>query len=119
MNKSEALTKLNSFKELSSNWNSYGADPPSEKAMTWARDFIEHLIALEPYFHQIAPSAIGGVGVSFKGKNNSKRVYVEFRNDLAVAALYSDKDNDEAYVELFEPYAVSTSQILKYLTHEA
>jgi hypothetical protein len=87
---SAASKQLEALAHLGHNWNSYGAEKPSRAALDDARTFVEelHCAGVPPY--RIAPSAIGGVGITIKDKGQPRRAYVEFRNDGGMYCLLSD-----------------------------
>lgn len=84
--------KLDSFCSLKDDWNSYAAPAPSPLTIAQARTFVECLHAenLEP--SRLAPSAIGGVGITLRLRD--RRVYVEFRNDGGIYAVQSDQSSE-------------------------
>lgn len=72
------------MRQLARGWNGYDAPPPSDWSINQARHF--HLLA--EFGHRLAASAIGGVGCTIRGAKN--QVYVEFRNDNSVYAMFTD-----------------------------
>jgi hypothetical protein len=71
--------KLDAMSVLKKGWNGYTADPPSPLAIEFARRFISNLESNGLPPTRVAPSVIGGVGVTRKVGN--KRAYFEFYND--------------------------------------
>jgi hypothetical protein len=71
--------KLDAMSALKQGWNSYSADPPSPNAIEIARRFIRHLESNGLPPTRVAPSVVGGVGVT--RKVGDKRAYFEFYND--------------------------------------
>ncbi len=65
-----------------------GAPAPDAETLTRAEDFLGLLQeeALVP--NQVAPSVVGGVGITIRGSN--RKVYVEFNNKGNVLGLFSD-----------------------------
>jgi hypothetical protein len=60
------VSKLESLKELSDNWNGYGSARPNGTAIEAAREVLERLdeFGLKPV--NVAASAEGGIGISFR-----------------------------------------------------
>jgi hypothetical protein len=81
-------SRLDQMELLKEGWNGYKAPVPSRAAITTARSFIESLKANQQEPARVAPSAVGGVGITHK--NKGRRVYVEFYNKGEVCALFSD-----------------------------
>jgi hypothetical protein len=73
---------------LPKGWNGYNAPPPSERARLIAQSFLDVLLKEDMEPSRLAPSAVGGVGLS--RRKNGRKVYVEFFNDGKVFALFSD-----------------------------
>jgi hypothetical protein len=88
------LSKLESFRELQPGWDSYDAEPPSEKAIDNARKIL-HLLwsggASSPV--RIAPSVEGGVGIIFSGPGK-KYADLECFNDGEILAITSEGSLD-------------------------
>jgi hypothetical protein len=75
-----------------------------------ARLFLESL-SVENYSpSQVAPSVVGGIGVSFR--RWEKKVYVEFNNNRKVHALFSD-GNSPPEVRRVEPDAVGFTFLIR------
>ena len=74
---------------LADGWNSYSAKAPSKLAIANAKEFV----SLAPEPDRIEPSAMGGVGVTFK--NDSRKVYVEFYNNGTAHSLFCDREVDD------------------------
>jgi hypothetical protein len=89
---------------------------PSPDAITQATVFVEETAKSENAPSRLAPSVVGGVGVTFKREN--LKVYVEFRNTGTVHALFSDGIG-EPIVEKIQmtrvAYADLMARIKKYL----
>jgi hypothetical protein len=85
------LDNLDRMCQLKEGWNGYSAPVPSRTAIVTARDFLEALseTSLEP--SRVAPSVEGGVGITHK--KAGRRVYVEFFNNGAICALFSDNSS--------------------------
>ena len=105
------------LKTLRQGWDSYDAPPPSAIAIANARRFVE-LAARKP--ERIAPSAVGGVGVSHR--ENGRKVYTEFYNDGRVYALYSARPAEPTTRRVWandESLAAHAASIPDYLGTEA
>lgn len=83
---SECIEKLESCREMEKGWNGYTADPPDDKAIVNAIDFVKgiHNFSNSPTNKTLTPSRVaasadGGIGVTFR--HNTEEVYVEFCND--------------------------------------
>jgi hypothetical protein len=74
--------------KLKAGWNGYNAPAPSEKAIRTAESFVGTLLREKYEPRRLAPSAVGGVGVT--QRKGDRSVYVEFYNDGRVLALFSD-----------------------------
>src|SRR6185437_5938648 len=71
--------KLDAMSALQRGWNGYDAEPPSALAIATARNYLGHLSAEQLSPTRVAPSVVGGVGVTCRKADH--RVYVEFYND--------------------------------------
>ena len=80
------------MRTLKDGWNGYSAPAPSRAALVNARSFLTTLMSVTYEPSRVSPSAVGGVGISHK--KNGRRVYVEFFNDGAVFALFSDRQSE-------------------------
>jgi hypothetical protein len=102
------IDKLGRFGSLRKGWDSYSAPPPSKRAIENVRGFIERLQKQSSLPSKLAPSVVGGIGVTFK--RGSLKAYVEFSNKGSVHSLFSDgvadptvekvQPNDRTYDEL-------------------
>jgi hypothetical protein len=81
--------KLDSFGELAVGWDGYKAEPPASRVIGAAKQF---LAASELSPTRVAPSVVGGVGVTFK--KNGRKAYIEWTNAGPVSLLLSDGVND-------------------------
>jgi hypothetical protein len=84
--------KLRDMVGLGKGWNGYDADPPSDGARLQARHFLFHLHAAGVSPSRIAPSVVGGIGITCGVPGG--RVYVEFYNAGMMLALFSIKGKD-------------------------
>jgi hypothetical protein len=100
--------RLESIKSLQSGWDSYSAPAPGAVAFANALAFLQVLKLADKVPSKLAPSVVGGIGITFK--NAARKVYVEFNNKGGVLALFSDGVSDprvekispdeKAYLEL-------------------
>lgn len=65
----EAWERLTSTALLSSNWDSYGAEPPSPESRKIARRILQLLQKQRVSPTRLVPSAEGGIGIIFWGKS--------------------------------------------------
>ena len=84
--------------QLRDGWNGYDAPAPSAKAILTAQGFVETLLSQKYEPKRVAPSAVGGVGITQRNRN--KKVYVEFFNDGKVFALFSDGNSEPVSKEI-------------------
>ena len=87
-----ALDVIEGMKELNAGWDSYSAEPPSMLALHYATEFLYALFSSDIEPARIAPSVVGGVGITVK--NAARKVYVEFYNDGMTHALYAKKGQE-------------------------
>jgi hypothetical protein len=85
---------LDEMYELKDGWNSYKAKAPNAFAIENARNFLKLL----PNPHKVNPSAMGGVGITYK--KSSLKAYVEFYNNPGKIGLlmYDDLYEDDDHV---------------------
>jgi hypothetical protein len=94
--------KLRELKLKRDEWEGGKAGPPNDVSIRNADVFVECLQQAEYPPKQIAPSVVGGVGLTFRCEK--KKVYVEFTNKGAVNALFSDGET-RPVVEKVQPSA--------------
>src|SRR5689334_12172345 len=91
------LRQLEELGKLDVNWDSYGAEPPSDEVIdsAWSLLALCSIQGLTPY--RVVPSAEGGVGICFA----SERRYadIEFLNTGDILAVTS---NGMGHIEPFE-----------------
>ena len=102
-------TKFARMKNLHQGWNGYSAPPPTNRAIVTARYFVELLVANGQEPLRVAPSVIGGVGVTRRVAD--RKVYVEFYNEGGVVALFSDGVTEPSAKEVDPNYVGFTSLI--------
>ena len=103
--------KLTDMVRLKEGWNGYSAPAPSVSAINTAKSFVRVLMRENQEPRRVAPSAVGGVGVS--RRNAKRKVFVEFFNDGKVFALFSDGESEPLSKEV-----VPGLQTFKNLTRE-
>jgi hypothetical protein len=92
--------KFSKISRLQEGWNGYTAPAPTEKAILLAKSFVDTLLREKYEPRRLAPSAVGGVGVT--QRKGDRSVYIEFYNDGRVLALFSDNVN-EPQIKRIEP----------------
>jgi hypothetical protein len=102
----QTFKKLGHLRE---GWNGYKAPAPSKLAIDLARNFVDTLLREKYEPRRLAPSAVGGVGVT--QRKGDKSVYVEFYNDGRVLALFSD-DVNEPEIKRIEPSYQSFKKLI-------
>ncbi len=70
---------LERTRQLSENWNRRGAPPPNERAIAAAFQFLEVMSRTKRLPTRLAPSAVGGIGIT--RRVNERFAYVEFYNN--------------------------------------
>lgn len=84
------LERLDSFRDLQRGWDSYGAEPPSEIALSNARRLLRVAWEFEEGAKiRLSPSVEGGVGVIFGG-GVKKYADIECFNDGEILAITSE-----------------------------
>jgi hypothetical protein len=81
----EALGRLS---ELTDGWNGYGAPAPAPVAIRSAEAFVSICQGEGFVPTRIAPSAVGGVGITYRV--GARKGYLEFYNDGSTALLLAD-----------------------------
>ena len=80
--------RLNELSQVKDGWNGYDAPAPTEAAIAAARTFLSALETARILPSRVAPSVVGGIGIT--KRTGARKVYVEFRNDGRIFALFSD-----------------------------
>jgi len=99
---SEVFSRLDRLSGLRDGWNSYAAPRPAQDAISNAREFLNVLLAARLMPTRVRPSAIGGVGITFR--RGIRKVYVEFLNNGHAHVLFSDGVGDPDVREIGESY---------------
>ncbi|MDT3739356.1 MAG: hypothetical protein RO257_07630 [Candidatus Kapabacteria bacterium] len=104
-----SILKIESFKILENNWDSFGAESPSQNAIKNAKDFIRAVDKLGMIIYFTAP-----------GRNGDVLVELKFSSQISVE-VYFNKDNiDELLIFkenecIFEgPLKENFNQLLKH-----
>jgi hypothetical protein len=108
--------KLVQLRHLRDGWNGYAAPAPSERAINTANSFVVTLLRAKYEPKRLAPSAVGGVGITQRSGN--KKVYVEFFNDGKVFALFSDGHSEPISKEIvpgFQSFKALVKEMQEYL----
>ena len=80
--------RLNSFYKLPKNWDSYGADRPSDWAIEKSRELIP-LIYTSPA--KVLPSSgDGGLTIKYKSKTSNRMAYILVFNDEQILLMLTD-----------------------------
>jgi len=89
------IAKLESFRTLQQGWDSYDAEPPSEKAIANARHVLHVIwsIGHASPIRTLSPSVEGGVGIVFEG-SSQKYADIECFNGGEILAITSEGTND-------------------------
>ncbi len=95
---------------LQGGWNGYTAPAPSKLAIDLARSFVDSLLREKYEPRRLAPSVVGGIGVTHR--KDDKTAYVEFYNDGRILALFSDDVNDPE-IKRIEPSYQSFKKLIK------
>lgn len=83
-----SMQNLAEMRMLQEGWNGYTAPPPSLLAISTARRFLFAAHAGEISPQRVAPSVVGGVGITFR--RIGRKCYVEFYNSGHVYLLRSN-----------------------------
>jgi hypothetical protein len=86
----EMVAEICSFLKLTDNWDSYGAEAPSEAAIRSACRFVGTLGASPIFPSRAMPSSEGGVGLRFK--RNQHRALLEFFNTDEIGLILYQAD---------------------------
>lgn len=86
--------RLNEFKSLAPNWDSYGGVVPTKAALLAAEDFVFHA----PSFADIPVPRVlplGSGGVQFEWDRNLRELEVQFQEDGKVSYLKTEAEHVE------------------------
>lgn len=71
----DLMEKLNSMRFFDKNWDSYGAEPPSEVAISSAIDFLRSNVFYSLPFYFTAPGVNGEVMIELKDRNHAAELF--------------------------------------------
>ena len=103
------LHKLHAFLDLQEGWNGYGAPPPNVKAVCSAATAFIVLQALQSLPDRLAPSAVGGVGITYR--NGKRKAYLECYNNGKIVLLLSDADAEQLTTHKINPTQEGFAQL--------
>jgi hypothetical protein len=111
----DAEGALERISNMETDWDSYGAEPPSPEAIRASKEILEELAGALILPSTIAPSAEGGVSVYFMTGNRT--AYVETYNQGSQALVMYDQNGNTEVLELGRdiPRAGVSDRILAYL----
>ena len=90
-------------------WNGYAASPPNVKAVCSASTAFIVLQALQRLPDRLAPSAVGGVGITYR--NGMRKAYLECYNSGQVVLLLSDAEAEQVTTHKINPTQEGFSQL--------
>jgi hypothetical protein len=93
----DAERELDNISNMASDWDSYGAEPPSPAAILASRQILNELAEKLILPSSIVPSAGGGVSIYFM--RGDRTAYIESYNEGSQALVMYD---DEANTEVLE-----------------
>ena len=86
--------KLWGFARLRRGWNGYAADKPPGLPLYQAEDFLFSLRVGDITSSRVAPSVVGGVGITIR--EGTRKAYIEFSNDGRVYVMLSTGKGEPA-----------------------
>jgi hypothetical protein len=78
---------LDKFAKLEKGWDSYSADPPTNKCISSAKEILSKL-SRQP--DRVSPSVIGGIGMIWR-LNKTDKIYLELYNNGDKCIAYFGK----------------------------
>lgn len=100
--------KLTALSQLSTDWDSYGAEAPNGRATYGASLVLSEMSYLDLAPASILPSVEGGIGITFR--RNGKYADIECFNTGSIFAIQSDGN------DLLSAWKVSPGEIREALT---
>jgi len=88
-----AVLAIRSFGSLEPGWDSHDAPPPSKAAIDQSTQFIAVCASEELEPVNIAPSVMGGVGITFEA--NDREAYVELSNNGDTYMMRTDQSTED------------------------
>lgn len=113
----QSTNQLEDCRTLKSGWDSYEADPPSDKAISYAGTILDALKKVDFLPSCVCPSVEGGVGIAFVAGD----VYadIECFNDGEILAALSAKYKNTTIIEInWETLDSTIDKIRKFLQSE-
>lgn len=101
--------KLESLLNLQVGWNGYSAPPPNGKSVTMASAALTALNGMLSAPDRLAPSAVGGVGITYR--RGPRMAYVECYNSGQLVLLLSDAEAEQLQTCKIEPAAEGLSSL--------
>ena len=95
------LEQLLDFLRLPQGWNGYDASPPNHDAVATATAALIALQELPWPPDRVAPSAVGGVGITYR--RGSRKAYVECYNSGQAVLLLSNADAEQLQTRAVNP----------------
>lgn len=86
----EGLEKIDGMRSLTSNWDTYGAEPPTEASLAKAKTVMETLYQMNFRPSRIAASAEGGVAISFFDQKRYSDIEILNTEDVLAATSMGD-----------------------------
>lgn len=111
----DAAGELHRISNIQTDWDSYGAEPPSADAIRASQEILEDLAEAQILPSTIVPSAEGGVSIYFMTGNRT--VYVESYNQGSQALVMYDQLGNTEVLEVGRDILRSDvgGKILEYL----
>ncbi len=111
----DAEGALDRISKMETDWDSYGAAPPSDTAIRASREILAELADALILPSTIVPSAEGGVSIYFM--TGRRTVYVETYNEGSQTLVLYDRDCNAEVLEIGRdiPRSAVSSRILAYL----
>jgi hypothetical protein len=101
--------KLHGFLDLQEGWNGYAASPPNVDAVCSASTAFIVLQALQRLPDRLAPSAVGGVGITYR--SGTRKAYLECYNSGKIVLLLSDAEAEQVTTQEIDPTQEGLSQL--------
>lgn len=106
--------KLDEMGNLVTGWDSYRAEPPTERTLNNVRAYL-HLADNQNLLpDKVLPSCMGGVGVTYR--TEKKKVYLEFYNNNTACALFVEYESDTDAGMNTQKYPISCAGYQQFLT---
>lgn len=99
----KVVSKISGFKNLTSNWDSYGAEKPSRNAIDNTVSFIRTIDALEIPVYFSAPGSNGEIVVELRKGNYEAEVYFNADNSNEVLIYEGDACISEGILDNLLP----------------